>query len=43
MRGTAAGDASDGAVDKPAPDAGEVLVKVLATSVNAADWHCRLG
>jgi NADPH:quinone reductase-like Zn-dependent oxidoreductase len=26
-------------VDKPAPDAGEVLVKVLAVSVNAADWH----
>jgi NADPH:quinone reductase-like Zn-dependent oxidoreductase len=30
-------------VDKPAPDAGEVLVKVLATSVNAADWHCLRG
>jgi NADPH:quinone reductase-like Zn-dependent oxidoreductase len=26
-------------VDKPAPDAGEALVKVLAVSVNAADWH----
>jgi NADPH:quinone reductase-like Zn-dependent oxidoreductase len=26
-------------VDKPAPGAGEVLVKVLAVSVNAADWH----
>jgi len=24
---------------KPAPDAGEVLVKVLAVPVNAADWH----
>jgi NADPH:quinone reductase-like Zn-dependent oxidoreductase len=30
-------------VDKPAPDAGEVLVKVLAVSVNAADWHCLRG
>jgi NADPH:quinone reductase-like Zn-dependent oxidoreductase len=30
-------------VDKPAPDAGKVLVKVLATSVNAADWHCLRG
>jgi len=30
-------------VDKPAPDAGDVLVKVLATSVNAADWHCLRG
>src|SRR6266498_3493120 len=30
-------------VDKPAPVAGEVLVKVLATSVNAADWHCLRG
>jgi NADPH:quinone reductase-like Zn-dependent oxidoreductase len=26
-------------VDKPAPTADEVLVKVLAASVNAADWH----
>jgi NADPH:quinone reductase-like Zn-dependent oxidoreductase len=26
-------------VGKPAPDAGEALVKVLAVSVNAADWH----
>jgi NADPH:quinone reductase-like Zn-dependent oxidoreductase len=26
-------------VDKPAPNADEVLVKVLAVSVNAADWH----
>jgi NADPH:quinone reductase-like Zn-dependent oxidoreductase len=26
-------------VDKPAPDADQVLVKVLAASVNAADWH----
>lgn len=30
-------------VDKPAPDAGEVLVKVLARSVNPADWHCLRG
>jgi NADPH:quinone reductase-like Zn-dependent oxidoreductase len=30
-------------VVKPAPGAGEVLVKVLATSVNAADWHCLRG
>jgi NADPH:quinone reductase-like Zn-dependent oxidoreductase len=30
-------------VDKPAPDAGAVVVKVLATSVNAADWHCLRG
>ncbi len=27
-------------VEKPAPDADEVLVKVLAQSVNPADWHC---
>jgi NADPH:quinone reductase-like Zn-dependent oxidoreductase len=26
-------------VDKPAPGAGEVLVRVRAVSVNAADWH----
>jgi NADPH:quinone reductase-like Zn-dependent oxidoreductase len=26
-------------VGKPAPNADEVLVKVLAVSVNAADWH----
>ena len=26
-------------VDTPAPNAGEVLVKVRAASVNAADWH----
>jgi len=26
-------------VEKPAPDADEVLVKVLAMSVNPADWH----
>jgi NADPH:quinone reductase-like Zn-dependent oxidoreductase len=31
------------AVDKPAPDADEVLVKVLAISVNAADWHILRG
>ena len=30
-------------VDKPAPNADEVLVKVLATSVNAADWHSMRG
>jgi len=30
-------------VEKPAPDANEVLVKVLATSVNAADWHSLRG
>jgi len=30
-------------VDKPAPEAGEVLVRVLAVSVNAADWHVLRG
>jgi NADPH:quinone reductase-like Zn-dependent oxidoreductase len=30
-------------VEKPAPEAEEVLVKVLAVSVNAADWHCMRG
>jgi NADPH:quinone reductase-like Zn-dependent oxidoreductase len=30
-------------VDKPVPDADEVLVKVLAASVNAADWHLLRG
>jgi NADPH:quinone reductase-like Zn-dependent oxidoreductase len=30
-------------VDTPAPDADEVLVKVLAVSVNAADWHVLRG
>jgi NADPH:quinone reductase-like Zn-dependent oxidoreductase len=30
-------------VDKPVPNAGEVLVKVMATSVNAADWHSMRG
>jgi NADPH:quinone reductase-like Zn-dependent oxidoreductase len=30
-------------VDKPAPNAGEVLVRVLAASVNAADWHVLRG
>jgi NADPH:quinone reductase-like Zn-dependent oxidoreductase len=30
-------------VDKPAPDADAVLVKVLAASVNAADWHVLRG
>jgi NADPH:quinone reductase-like Zn-dependent oxidoreductase len=29
--------------DQPVPDAGEVLVKVLAASVNAADWHMLRG
>ena len=30
-------------VDKPSLEAGEVLVKVLAVSVNAADWHVLRG
>jgi len=30
-------------VERPAPNADEVLVKVLATSVNAADWHSMRG
>jgi NADPH:quinone reductase-like Zn-dependent oxidoreductase len=30
-------------VDQPSPAAGEVLVKVLAASVNAADWHVLRG
>jgi NADPH:quinone reductase-like Zn-dependent oxidoreductase len=30
-------------VDKPAPSSEEVLVKVLAASVNAADWHVLRG
>jgi NADPH:quinone reductase-like Zn-dependent oxidoreductase len=30
-------------VDTPAPTAGEVLVKVRAASVNAADWHVMRG
>jgi NADPH:quinone reductase-like Zn-dependent oxidoreductase len=30
-------------VDPPVPDAGQVLVKVLAASVNAADWHVLRG
>jgi NADPH:quinone reductase-like Zn-dependent oxidoreductase len=30
-------------VDAPAPNADEVLVKVLAASVNAADWHVMRG
>jgi NADPH:quinone reductase-like Zn-dependent oxidoreductase len=30
-------------VDKPVPKADEVLVKVLASSVNAADWHVLRG
>jgi NADPH:quinone reductase-like Zn-dependent oxidoreductase len=30
-------------VDKPSPEAGEVLLKVRAVSVNAADWHVLRG
>jgi NADPH:quinone reductase-like Zn-dependent oxidoreductase len=30
-------------VAKPAPNANEALVKVLAVSVNPADWHCLRG
>ncbi len=30
-------------VEKPAPNADEVLVKVRGISVNAADWHCMRG
>jgi NADPH:quinone reductase-like Zn-dependent oxidoreductase len=30
-------------VDEPVPEAGHVLVKVLAASVNAADWHVLRG
>jgi NADPH:quinone reductase-like Zn-dependent oxidoreductase len=30
-------------VDKPAPNTGEVLVRVLAASINAADWHVLRG
>jgi NADPH:quinone reductase-like Zn-dependent oxidoreductase len=30
-------------VDTPTPHAGHVLVKVLAASVNAADWHVLRG
>jgi NADPH:quinone reductase-like Zn-dependent oxidoreductase len=30
-------------VDKPAPNAGQVLVNVLAISVNPADWHSMRG
>jgi NADPH:quinone reductase-like Zn-dependent oxidoreductase len=30
-------------VEKPAPDAGEVLVQVLGLSVNPADWHSMRG
>jgi NADPH:quinone reductase-like Zn-dependent oxidoreductase len=32
-----------GEVEKPAPDADEVLVKVQAVSVNPADWHAMRG
>ena len=30
-------------VEEPAPNADEVLVKVLAVSVNPADWHSMRG
>ena len=30
-------------VDKPTPNADQVLVKVMAASVNAADWHALRG
>src|ERR671918_2355370 len=30
-------------IDQPVPDAGQVLVEVLAASVNAADWHVLRG
>ena len=30
-------------VEDPSPDAGEVLVKVLAVSINPADWHSLRG
>jgi NADPH:quinone reductase-like Zn-dependent oxidoreductase len=30
-------------VEKPAPDAGEVLVRMLGLSVNPADWHSMRG
>ena len=30
-------------VDRPEPAAGEVLVRVAAASVNAADWHVMRG
>ena len=30
-------------IDQPAPNADQVLVKVLAVSVNAADWHALRG
>jgi NADPH:quinone reductase-like Zn-dependent oxidoreductase len=30
-------------IDKPSPEADEVLVKVLAVSINAADWHVLRG
>jgi NADPH:quinone reductase-like Zn-dependent oxidoreductase len=32
-----------GEVDKPTPNADQVLVQVLAVSVNAADWHALRG
>ncbi len=30
-------------VEKPPPEADEVLVRVLAVSVNPADWHSMRG
>ena len=30
-------------IEKPAPDAGEVFVRVLGLSVNPADWHSMRG
>ncbi len=30
-------------VETPAPVAGEVLLRIVATSVNPADWHCMRG
>ncbi|HET9303404.1 MAG TPA: alcohol dehydrogenase catalytic domain-containing protein, partial [Propionibacteriaceae bacterium] len=30
-------------IEKPAPTADEVLVKVIAVSINPADWHCMRG
>ena len=30
-------------VEKPAPDADEVLVRVLGLSINPADWHSMRG
>lgn len=43
MTGTARRRLRTAEVDTPVPAAGEVLVKVLAASVNAADWHVMRG